>query len=93
MTINNESEKLNWPMGIITKIFLKKFPDNASTISPEIPDNMMPTPIEISQLLIVEITCCGNPRNEPSTATPTIIQIMTLNFSIYTRTNKLFAFI
>lgn len=69
-------------MGIITKIFFKKSPENASTISPEIPDNMMPTPIEISQLVIVEITFCDNPRNEPSTANPIIIHITTLNFSM-----------
>jgi len=64
------------------KIFLKKFPEKVSTISPEIPDKMIPIPTEISHSVIIETTFCDNPNNAPNIATATIIQITTLNFSI-----------
>lgn len=60
---NNRIEKLNGPIVTSRNKFLKKSPDKSSTNSPEIPEKMMPIPIEIDHSVIIEIVSGDHPKN------------------------------
>ena len=66
ININNGIGIVNEPIGITTKNFLKKSPDNNSTISPEIPDKTMLIPNEITHSVIIEIVFGDHPKNASS---------------------------